>query len=251
MRLAGSRASGWLLIAVLLLLWEASARFWVDSQSWPPVSQVLATFAREVWAGRLGIVVLSSLATALAGFLSGAVVAIALGLVLGTVPVLYRFINPLVEFVRPVPTPAVVPPLILLLGVGDAMKICIVALSTFFPVFVNTVNGVRSTGDVLLQTAATFRTGAVATVLKVVLPASWPAIVAGLRTSMALALIVTVIAEMIAGSSGIGFYLIESQFALKPDAMYAGVLALMLLGYGLNRTILLAEAFLLRNRRAQ
>ncbi|MGE0797505.1 MAG: ABC transporter permease [Lautropia sp.] len=177
--------------------------------------------------------------------------AIALGLVLGTVPVLYRFINPLVEFVRPVPTPAVVPPLILLLGVGDAMKICIVALSTFFPVFVNTVNGVRSTGDVLLQTAATFRTGAVATVLKVVLPASWPAIVAGLRTSMALALIVTVIAEMIAGSSGIGFYLIESQFALKPDAMYAGVLALMLLGYGLNRTILLAEAFLLRNRRAQ
>jgi ABC-type nitrate/sulfonate/bicarbonate transport system permease component len=79
----------------------------------------------------------------------------------------------------------------------------------------------------------------------VLLPATLPAISAGLRTATSLALVVAVLAEMIAGSSGIGYYLVQMQYALRPDLMYAGVLYLAVTGYLLNRMFLVLEARLI------
>ena len=124
---------------------------------------------------------------------------------------------------RRIPAPAIVPPLILFLGVDDSMKIAVVAMACFFPVFINTLAGVEGIDDVLLQTARTLRTGRVRTLTRVVLPAPLPMIAAGLQIAIGIGLVVTVISDMIAGSSGLGNYIVQMQYAMKPEAMYAAI----------------------------
>lgn len=239
------RLSGALLVAALLGLWEMSARLgWVNSQGWPPVSSVFLAAAHGIAGGELAILLLSTLWRMLTGYASGCGVGVALGLLLGTSRWLRYTVRPLIEVLRPIPAPAIIPPLILFLGVDDALKIFIVALASFFPTFINTLAGVQGVDDVLLQTARTFRVGRRRTLLQVILPATLPMIASGLRIAIGLALVVTVIAEMIAGSSGIGYYIVQMQYAMKPEAMYAAVVCLALTGYTLNRLFLVLEAHL-------
>lgn len=241
-----TRATGVALVAVLLLLWEASARWgWVQSSTWPPVSLIVASTVEGIASGSLVGILASTLSRMFAGFFIGSALAVILGLVLGSLPAVYRYVNPLIEAIRPIPTPAIIPPLILFLGVDDALKIFIVALASFFPVLVNTVGGVRGTSDVLLQTAQTFHAGPVRTIFSVTLPSCLPAIFAGLRISLGLALVVAVVAEMISGGSGVGYFIIETQYATRPEAMYSAVLCLSVVGYALNRSFLLFERWAL------
>ena len=137
------------------------------------------------------------------------------------------------------------PPLILLLGIDDAMKITVVAFSTFFPVLINAAQGVRMVDPVLIDMARTFRHSRLRSMWQLTLPAALPYVFSGLRISLALALIVTVVAEMIAGGTGIGYYLMTMQYAMQPDRMYAGVVLLAATGYALNWLLLLAERQLL------
>lgn len=150
-------------------------------------------------------------------------------------------LTPLIELLRPIPMPAIIPPLILLLGIDHTMKIFAVAFATFFPVLVNTAGGIRSVDRTLLDVARTFQQGGSRTVFRVILPAAMPYIFAGLRTSLALALIVTVVAEMIAGSEGIGYYVITMQYAMRAADMYAAIFALAAVGYTLNFITLQVE----------
>jgi NitT/TauT family transport system permease protein/sulfonate transport system permease protein len=243
-RLTG-RASGFLLIAALLLLWQVSAQFWVDSPNWPPLTEIARALAADIASGELVRVFAASLYRMIVGYGIGAVAAVLAGLLMATIPLARRSIEPLVELLRPVPIPAIVPPLILLLGVEDKLKIFIVAFSTFFPVLVNTVQGVRAIDPIALSVARTFRVPAWRILLRVVLPASLPYVMAGLRVSLALALVVTVVAEMIAGSDGIGYYLTTMQYAMRAADMYAAIFVLAAIGYGLNRAFLVCERRLL------
>ncbi|HVV94984.1 MAG TPA: ABC transporter permease [Hyphomicrobiales bacterium] len=244
--LGRTRASGFALVVLLLVLWELSARLgWVQSRNWPPFSAILVATWHGLLSGEVSSLLAGSLARMVAGYAIGSLLGIAFGLCLASVRTLDRLVTPLIEAVRPLPIPAIIPPLILFLGLGDALKIFAVALSSFFPVFVNSFGGVKSVDAVLIQTARTFRVGPVRTLLKVVLPAALPSILAGLRISLALALVVTVVAEMIAGSSGIGYYIILTQYALKADAMYGAILCLAVIGYALNRGFIAFERRLL------
>lgn len=244
--LLGSRASGAALIAALLVAWELSARFLTESPNWPPFSEVAVALVAGLASGELGAVFASSLYRLAAGFLFGSLAGVAVGLAMGAVPFVRRALEPLVEILRPLPVPGIIPPLILLLGIDDAMKIFVVAFATFFPVAINTAQGVRAVDPTLLATARTFRKGRVATLLGVVLPASLPFIFAGLRVSLALALIVTVVAEMISGSEGIGYYILQMQYAMQSAAMYAAIVVIALAGYLLNRSFLMIERRVLR-----
>ena len=241
----GHRVWGFGLIAALLVLWELSARSWVASPNWPPVSQVLLAGQAAFASGELPRVFLSSLGRMVAGFAAGALLGVLVGLLMGRSRWVNAALDMLVELVRPIPIPAIVPPLILLLGIDTAMKVFIVAFATFFPVLVNTIAGVRSVERTALDVARTFHVPPARTLLRVVLPASMPFIMVGLRTSLALALIVTVVAEMIAGSEGIGYYLMTMQFAMRAGEMYAAILLLALVGYVLNLAMLGVEKRLL------
>ncbi|QJW83830.1 ABC transporter permease subunit [Ramlibacter terrae] len=151
------RVWGFVLVAALLLLWEASARLWVTSPNWPPVSQVAVSGIEGLRNGELLRVFASSPGRMLAGFAIGAALGIAVGLAMGRFRLVNAALDTLVELVRPIPMPAIVPPLILLLGIDSTMKITIVAFAVFFPVLVNTVAGVRSVDRVALDVARTFQ----------------------------------------------------------------------------------------------
>jgi ABC-type nitrate/sulfonate/bicarbonate transport system permease component len=239
--LADTRASGALLLVALLLLWQVSARHWVSSPNWPPVTQIAQALAAGVTSGELFEVFGSSLYRMLTGYALGTAAALATGLLMASSRLAHAALEPSIELLRPIPIPAIIPPLILLLGIDDAMKIFIIAFSTFFPVLVNTVAGVRAVDPVTLDVARTLGVGRLRTALRVVLPASLPYILAGMRVSLALALIVTVVAEMIAGSAGIGYYIMTMQFALRASDMYAAIFVLAGLGYALNRGFLAIE----------
>lgn len=236
------RISGILLVLALLGLWEASARLeWVVSTNWPPFSAVLAETIRGLASGELSLVLLASLGRMTIGYVVGGVAGILTGLLIGNFRMLDRFLSPVAEALRPLPIPAIVPPLILFLGIDDALKIFVVGFAVFFPVLVSTVGGVRSVDEVLLNTGATFRAGSFTRLFRIILPAASPAIASGLRISLSLALITTIVAEMIAGSSGIGYTIVSAQYALRPHEMYAAVLCLMVVGYALNHLFLAIE----------
>lgn len=238
----GGRASGVLLIVALLSLWELSSRLgWVVSAYWPPVSQILAAALTQLTGGEILLSLAATMRRAAIGYVAASVAGIVLGIVLARSRLLRCGLLPLIEIVRPMPTPAIIPPLILFLGVDDALKIFIVALASFFPIFTTTYAGVAAIDDTLIQTARTFRTSWARTLYAVVLPAVVPAIAAGLRTATSLCIVVAVLSEMIAGSSGIGYYLVETQYAMRPDLMYAAVLYLALTGYVVNRIFVAIE----------
>lgn len=235
------RLAGFALLAALLLLWQVSAVTWVDSTNWPPFTQVLKALVEGLRSGELVQVFGSSLGRMAAGFGIGATIGITVGLAMARSRWVNAALDPVFELLRPIPVPALVPPLILLLGLDNAMKVTIVAFTVFFPVLINTVAGVRAVDPVALDVARTLQAGTRRTLWSVVLPASLPYILAGLRVSLALALIVTVIAEMIAGSAGLGYHLMTMQYAMRAGDMYAAILLLAAVGYTLNGVMLVLE----------
>ena len=239
------RLAGVVLLVLLLVLWQVSARYWVSSSNWPPVTEILRALVSGLGNGELAQVFGSTLWRMAAGFAIGSAAGVVLGLAMASFPLVNAALRPLVELLRPIPMPAIVPPLILLLGIDHAMKVFAVSFASFFPVLVNTVGGVRAVDGTALDVARTLQVGRLRTLLRVVLPASLPFILAGMRTSLALALIVSVIAEMIAGSEGIGYYIMTMQYAMRSSDMYAAIFLLAAVGYGLNLALLAIERRLL------
>ena len=241
------RVPGMLLIGVLLLLWEASVRLgWMVSPTWPAFSSVLAVFWQNLSDGTYLSVIGSSLRRLFLGYFLAVVLAVAIGLAMGVWRWFYLLAEPLVEFLRPIPSPAYLPMAILFLGIDDTMKVFMVSFASFFPILLNTVSGVRSVDPVLLETGKTFGYGRWQIVRKILLPASASFVLTGMRISLAIALIVTVIAEMVAGNSGIGFYVLNAQRSFLVPEMYAGVIALALVGFALNKIFVFVESILLR-----
>lgn len=230
------------LIVALLSLWEASARCrWVTSDYWPPFSLVLRAALYGLGDRDMMNAFMSTISRSALGYAAGSGAGIILGILLGVNRWARYLLLPIVEIVRPIPAPAIIPPLILFLGVDDALKIFIVALACFFPVFTNAFAGVQSIDDTLLQTARTFRVRWLSTLFKVVFPACLPMLTAGLRAAISIALVVGVIVEMIAGASGIGYFIVQMQYAMRPDIVYAAVIYLAAIGYVLNRAFLALE----------
>jgi ABC-type nitrate/sulfonate/bicarbonate transport system permease component len=240
--LARTRLSGAVLIALLLLLWEVSAaRGWIVSDNWPRFSAVLVAAYRGLLSGELAEILGATLYRMLAGYAIGCILGVLFGLLLGSNRILDWTIRPLIEIQRTLPSPAIIPPLILFLGVDDTLKIFIIMLAVFPPVFVNTYGGVRGLDETLLLTARTFGLSRFDTLRKIVLPATLPAMTAGMRIGLSLALIMAVIGEMISGASGVGNYLMSMQYAMRADSMYAAVICLAAAGYLLNRVFLVLE----------
>ena len=226
-------------------LWEGGTRAeLVDSISLVPLSRIVATFFELVFTGEVFTWLLPSLFRLLVGYAAAGLAGVVVGLLMGYFRVAYYLLEPLVEFLRPIPSPAYIPIVILFLGIDHSMKIAVVAFASFFPVVINTYTGVVNVDPVLVDVARTLGVGRWNTALRVVLPASLPYIMSGLRVSLGIALIVTVLSEMVAGDSGIGFFVLNMQRAFRNADMFAGVVVLGILGYVLNRLFLLVERHL-------
>jgi ABC-type nitrate/sulfonate/bicarbonate transport system permease component len=225
------------LIVALLWIWTAGA----GSYYYPPLGDVLTAF-KDTWLfERFGEDVIPSLLRLGAGYAIAVVAGIALGVLLGRRPALRRMASPIIEFMRAIPAPALIPFAILVLGVEDDAKIFLIAVVCIFPVLLNTIDGVAGVEPTLLDTTTVYRIGTVDRLRLVVLPAAAPQIFAGLRTSLSLSLILMVISEMVASANGIGYFILEAQRSFAITEMWSGILLLGLLGYLFNFVFTLVE----------
>jgi ABC-type nitrate/sulfonate/bicarbonate transport system permease component len=240
LRDAGRTLLGLAVFIGALLVWE----IWAGAEGSflvPEASEVLSR-ALETWpTAEFLTEVAASLKRLAAGFVIGAAIGIAVGLLMGTSRTTRKALDPLVELARATPPIAIVPVLILTLGFGDSMRIAVIAFGVCFPVLVNTLEGVRAVSPEARDTASMLHLGRAERVLRIYLPAALPSIFAGLRVALSIGLVLVVISEFAGEGGGLGHYILDQQGQFAYPEMYAGILFLGLLGYGLNLLFRLVE----------
>lgn len=229
-------------IIIILAIWEFSWQLgWYRSLSLPPPSAISDAF----WARIADLTLLTELGTTLwrmlIGYLGASALGIAVGVAMGAFGVVNRLLGPLTELLRPIPVSALIPVAILFFGIHSEMKIAMVVYAALWPVLINTYTGVREVDPVLIDTARTFRVSSWSRLLRIQLPAAAPFIAAGMRISLAIAFVVTVVAEMIAGGDGIGSFILQKQRSFQVPDMYAAIVALAIVGYLLNASFVALE----------
>ena len=157
-----------------------------------------------------------------------------------------RALSPTLEFIRATPVIALVPLTIVLLGTDVVQKVAIIAFACMWPTLLNTVDGVRAVDPLVRDVARSYRLGRWDSTMRVFLRSATPQIIAGMRTSVAVAVVAMVGSELFASSEGIGYFVLQSQRTYAMTDMWAGLIMLGLLGYGLNLLFALLERRTLR-----
>jgi NitT/TauT family transport system permease protein len=215
----------------LLVLWELLTRTgWVPPLFLPSPLGVLAAGWQMLRSGELLAHVATSLGRIVLGFGLGAVGGVAVGLAVGVFGLAEAVGNPVIAATFPIPKIALLPLLILWLGIGEASKVAVIVLGVFFPMAINTYTGVRHADPLLLRAAMSFGAGRWSLIRKVMLPSALPMIFAGLKLGAGTSLLLLVAAEMIAASSGIGFLILNAQNLMETTTLMVGIVLLSLLG---------------------
>ncbi|NKX54813.1 ABC transporter permease [Arthrobacter sp. E918] len=242
MRLILLRA--WLPAGLVAAWWLASASS--TSLYFPPLQTILETLGAD-WAGpSFAGHLLPSIGKFLAGFLIAAVAGIFLGLVIGMYPALRAAVEPIVQFLRSLPPPVLLPVGLLVFGIGASMNIAIIAFGAVWPTLLNTIDGVRSLDPQLTEMTRSYRLTRAQKIRWVILPNASPQIFAGLRTTLQMAIILIVVSEMVASTNGIGYYVLNSQQTFAVPQTWAGTLVLGALGYLANLVFIRIEGYVLR-----
>lgn len=228
-------------LAVWGLLSAGSTSFY-----FPPLLKIFRAFADNWLFARMGSDVAPSLGRMFAGYVIALVAAVVIGVVLGLSDALGRAVDPVVQFLRAIPPPVLIPAGILVLGIGSGMKVALIAFVCFWPILLNTIDGVAGVDPGLQETARSFRIPGRDRLLRVTLPSAAPQIFAGARVSLSLAVIMMVVSEMVASTNGIGYFVLQSQRTFSIAAMWSGIFLLAILGYVLNILFVLLERRVLR-----
>ncbi|MGB7036276.1 MAG: ABC transporter permease [Xanthobacteraceae bacterium] len=230
-------------VALIAAWWITSA----DSQSFyfPPLQTIVQTFAKLWFSPKALSDVGPSLWRLSVGYLAAALLGIAIGVPVGASRNLRNVLEPVLEFLRAIPPPALVPVLILFAGLGNEMKALVILFGCIWPVLLNTVAGVRALDDVLAETVRSYRIGPFSRFWHFILPGASPQIFTGLRQSLSIGIILMVISEMFAASDGIGFALVQYQRTFAIPEMWSGIILLGILGIVLSLIFRAFEAWLL------
>ena len=220
-------------VVAIWWLWSTGA----ESFYFPALPDILQTFG-ETWVfERVGGDVEPSVVRLGTGFALAVGTGIGAGLLLGVSRRARLLTAPVVEFLRAIPPPALIPVGLLVFGVGNGMKVLLIALACVWPILLNTADGIAGVETTLLDAARSYRIGPADRLRSVLLPAALPQIFAGMRTSLSVAIVVMVVSEMVASTDGIGFFVLQSQRSFDMPEMWSGVLLLGLLGNALNRIL--------------
>ena len=220
-------------LAAVLVVWELFTRIgWVPPLFLPSPLTVLASGAQMLVSGELLGHLATSLQRTLLGFGLGALGGIGVGLAVGFWSLAEAVGNPIIAATFPIPKIALLPLLILWLGIGEASKVTVIALGVFFPMAINTFTGVRTADPLLIRAAVSFGAGRLSLIRKVIFPSALPMIFAGLKLGAGTALLLLVAAEMIAAQSGIGFLILHAQNLMETTKLMVGIVVLSGLGVG-------------------
>jgi len=209
--------------------------------AWTSIPNMLTAF-KDAWLfDRVASDLVPSLIRLALGFGVAVVAGVVIGTILGMSRVARMLTQPLVSFLRSIPPVALLPLSMALFGVDTAQKVVIIAFVCCWPIVLNTADGIVELDATMMDTATAYRQHGVERFRMIVLPAITPRVFAGMRVSLSLAILLLVTSEMVAASSGVGFFVWQSQLTFSIPDMWAGILLLGLLGYGLNGAFRLVE----------
>lgn len=221
-------------LAVLAVV-EAVARSGMLPARWfPPITVVFDTLIGMLPTGMLWLEVGRTLQGWGIGLGIAALLGVPLGMLIGSVDVVYRGLRAVIEFLRPIPSVALIPAAVLIFGIGMGMKIFLVAFASFWPLLFQAIYGVQDVDPAAKETARAYGLGPLARFRRVILPGTLAYVATGLRISSAVALILAVTAELVVGADGLGRAIVAAQTAAQVPRMYAFIVVTGMLGWLLN-----------------
>ena len=225
----------WIGIIGILIVWEVLGRSGIISALYLPTPTILlATMIEMGQDGELVSNLQASLTRIAWGFSIGAVLGILCGLVLGIFKIAEAIGNPIVHALYPVPKIALLPLIILWLGIGEISKVTIIALGVFFPVLINTYAGVKNVETLFIKVGVSFQISKINMIKKIILPAALPSVFAGLKLGAGSSLLLLVAAEMIAAKEGLGALILHYGDLMITSKLMVGVIVLSFLGILFN-----------------
>jgi ABC-type nitrate/sulfonate/bicarbonate transport system permease component len=207
-------------------------------------TEVVAAADDLLASGELPEATLHTLSAVLIGWGLALVLGVLLGCLLGLLRVARTYGMATVDLLRSLPTVALVPPAVLVFGFSVRMEVSVIAWAALWPILINTAGGIAQVPRELHDAARTFRLSGLRTAASVIVPAAMPSIVVGARLSMAVAVILAIVAEMAGNPAGLGYAMVFAQQAIQPADMFAYIVTIGLLGVILNAALVTASRLL-------
>ncbi|MED1471815.1 aliphatic sulfonate ABC transporter permease SsuC [Bacillus salipaludis] len=221
----------WFLPILLIVCWFIFSNDGYLSKKILPLPQdVFFSFVDLLKSGQLVKHISISFQRALTGFLIGGGIGIILGLMNGLFPIAEKFLDTTIQMIRNIPHLAMIPIVVLWFGIGEESKIFLVALGVLFPVYVNTIHGIRSVDNGLIEMGKVYGLRSASLFWKVVLPGALPSILVGIRYALGIMWLTLIVSETIAANSGIGFLAMNAREFMQTDIIILSILLYALFG---------------------
>ncbi|ODU58956.1 MAG: ABC transporter permease [Comamonadaceae bacterium SCN 68-20] len=228
---AGRRLLPWLVPLLLVAVWQAaSARGWLSTRVLPAPFDVLQAAWTLAESGELWTHVKVSAVRALSGLAIGGGLGLLLGLLTGSLRWAETLLDSTIQMVRNIPALALIPLVILWFGIDESAKLFLIAVSVFFPIYLNTYHGIRNVDPGLVEMGRTYGLTRWQLYRDIILPGALSSILVGLRFSLGLMWVILIVAETISAQSGIGYLTMNAREFLQTDIVLVGILLYALLG---------------------
>jgi NitT/TauT family transport system permease protein len=223
------------IIIILLGIWELLIYTKIHSGLFFPAPSFIAhTLIKMIIKGELISHLAATLSRLLLGFAVGFVPGLVLGLLMGWSNRIKNMIDPVIASVHPIPKISVLPLIMIFFGIGETSKIVVVAIAAFFPMVINTMEGVRQIPPLYFEVAENYGANSLKMFKKVIIPGSLPLILAGIRLSLNNALLLTIAVELITAHKGLGALIWSAWETLRTEELYVGLVVTAILGIGIN-----------------
>ena len=246
MPLTGVIESLLVFLVIMALWWLASHQEWVSKVFLPTPEATWASLKEGLLDGALIDNSLNTINRMLLGWLLASLIGVALGAIIGISNTLRPWLQPTLEFIRPLPASAIMPLAIAIFGLSDTMILFVVAFGSMWPVLLATIHGFASVEPRLKEVATALQLSRMQFILKIGLPSALPDILSGMRLSMTVALIIAIVGEMLSSQAGLGQAVLLAARSFRSSQLFAGVILLGLIGLVANLLLARVEKHFLR-----
>jgi ABC-type nitrate/sulfonate/bicarbonate transport system permease component len=224
-----------LIFILLLAAWEWLARTGrISTLFFPAPSRIAAGFVRMLKNGTLADSLLATLQRLFVGFVCGAVPGLFLGLAMGWSPRLRAIVDPFIAAVHPIPRLAVFPLIMIIFGIGESSKIIAIGISSFFPVLINSMTGVRELNPVYFEVARNYGASRWKTFPRINLPSTLPSVLSGIRIGINMAMVIAVAVELLSAQKGLGVLIWFAWQTFRIEDLYVSLFVTAFLGIVIN-----------------
>lgn len=235
-------------LIILLAIWQiifTVSKF--DSALFPSPFQAFQALTEMISNGILILHIKASMYRFAIGYISSVIAAVLLGLILGRLPKVFRYVNPILQLLRPISPMAWMPFIVLWFGIGDVPAIVIIFIAAFFPVLLSTVSAVGGIDTVYLKVSKNFGIRQPQMMWKVIFPAAFPQIANGIHLALGTAWVFLVAGEMTGAQSGLGYLVIDARNNLRSDILFADIIVIGLIGLILDTILKAVERRILKS----